>query len=197
MEVVVDGTPESCLAEVAIHLRDDWPYGGEFYRYPTQFSPGPDRIVLFGEKRYLVNSWAGLALLVFLSLITFLVFTVVYLAYILVLWFLDEAGLIELQRRVQVIATLEDATRTRIEVTSNRTDWQRTVESWVQSELVENRAAAVDPSQLDASQTEASHEPSAPSDIPDQIQKLAALRDLGAITQEEFEGKKADLLDRM
>jgi hypothetical protein len=34
-------------------------------------------------------------------------------------------------------------------------------------------------------------------DIPDQIKKLAELRDAGAITEEEFERKKAELLDRM
>jgi hypothetical protein len=37
----------------------------------------------------------------------------------------------------------------------------------------------------------------APLDIPDQLKKLAELRDSGAITNNEFERKKADLLDRM
>jgi uncharacterized membrane protein YdbT with pleckstrin-like domain len=39
--------------------------------------------------------------------------------------------------------------------------------------------------------------PAAPPDITEQIAKLAALRDSGAITPEEFEAKKAELLDRM
>ena len=34
-------------------------------------------------------------------------------------------------------------------------------------------------------------------DVPDQIRKLAELRDAGAITDEEFEEKKKDLLERM
>ena len=34
-------------------------------------------------------------------------------------------------------------------------------------------------------------------DIPDQIRRLAELRDAGALTNEEFEAKKKDLLDRM
>jgi hypothetical protein len=38
---------------------------------------------------------------------------------------------------------------------------------------------------------------SAPPDIPAQIRQLAELRDSGAITVEEFETKKRDLLDRM
>src|SRR6478609_9101293 len=36
-----------------------------------------------------------------------------------------------------------------------------------------------------------------PPDVTDQIAKLATLRDQGAITTEEFEAKKAELLDRM
>ena len=38
---------------------------------------------------------------------------------------------------------------------------------------------------------------SRPPDVADQIAKLATLRDQGAITTEEFEAKKAELLDRM
>ena len=34
-------------------------------------------------------------------------------------------------------------------------------------------------------------------DVPDQIRKLAELRDAGAITDEEFEEKKKELLERM
>jgi uncharacterized membrane protein YdbT with pleckstrin-like domain len=39
--------------------------------------------------------------------------------------------------------------------------------------------------------------PVATPDVADQISKLATLRDQGAITTEEFEAKKAELLDRM
>jgi uncharacterized membrane protein YdbT with pleckstrin-like domain len=39
--------------------------------------------------------------------------------------------------------------------------------------------------------------PAAAPDVTDQIAKLAALRDSGAITPEEYEAKKAELLDRM
>jgi hypothetical protein len=35
------------------------------------------------------------------------------------------------------------------------------------------------------------------SDVPDQIRKLGELRDQGLLTDEEFEAKKADLLDRL
>jgi Short C-terminal domain len=51
---------------------------------------------------------------------------------------------------------------------------------------------------LDASPPRhAEREGSAPADIPDQILKLSKLRDSGAITVEDFEAKKKDLLDRM
>ena len=42
----------------------------------------------------------------------------------------------------------------------------------------------------------ASESPAAP-DVADQIAKLATLRDQGALTSEEFEAKKTELLDRM
>jgi hypothetical protein len=38
--------------------------------------------------------------------------------------------------------------------------------------------------------------PAAPG-VPEQIEQLARLRDQGHITPEEFEAKKAELLDRM
>ena len=47
-----------------------------------------------------------------------------------------------------------------------------------------------------SSAAEGSDEP-APLDIPDQIKKLAELRDSGASTNDEFERKKAELLGRM
>jgi hypothetical protein len=40
-------------------------------------------------------------------------------------------------------------------------------------------------------------QPQPAADIPEQIKKLAALRDAGVISQEEFEAKKAELLARM
>lgn len=46
--------------------------------------------------------------------------------------------------------------------------------------------------------TEAQRTAAAPSDsVPDQIAQLAKLRDSGAITEAEFQAKKAELLDRM
>jgi hypothetical protein len=40
-------------------------------------------------------------------------------------------------------------------------------------------------------------QPSAPADIPDQIRKLAKLKDDGIISSEEFEAKKTELLRKL
>jgi hypothetical protein len=80
---------------------------------------------------------------------------------------------------------------------ASRRDWQDTLESWVQKEHVENQAAAVDPAEIEASEESPSTAQAASTGIPELIKKLAELRDSGAITEDEFERKKAELLDRM
>jgi hypothetical protein len=67
----------------------------------------------------------------------------------------------------------------------------------VQKEHVENQAAAVDPAEIEASEESPSTAQAASTGIPELIKKLAELRDSGAITEDEFERKKAELLDRM
>ena len=55
--------------------------------------------------------------------------------------------------------------------------------------------------EINAKETASWSAPRAPAgggaNIPDQIEQLAALRDKGHITAEEFETKKAALLERM
>ena len=201
MEVVVDGTVESCLARVDSYFRQEWPHGGRFGRYGDRsgnaFSRGPERIVLTAERRFLYNSWGGLALLVGLSLITFGAFLVLYLCYWIVVVLLDEFELVPTTYTAELVATPVSPTQTTLRVTASRQDWQHTLESWVQKELVENQAAAVDPAEIEASEESTSTARSVSTDIPEQIKKLAELRDSGAITEDEFERKKAELLDRM
>jgi Short C-terminal domain len=201
MEAVVNGTVDSCLARVDSYFKQEWPHGGSFGRYGDRsgnaFSSGPERIVLTAERRSLYNSWGGLALLVGLSLITFGAFLALYLCYWIVVLFLDLAELVSMTYTAQVVATPEGPAQTKLQVTASRQDWQHTLESWVQKELVENQAAAVDPAEIEASEESPSTAQSASTDIPEQIKKLAELRDSGAITEDEFERKKAELLDRM
>jgi hypothetical protein len=201
MEVVVNGPVDSCLARVDSYFRQEWPHGGSFARYGDRsgnaFSSGPERIVLTAERRFLFNSWGGLALLVGLSLVTFGAFLVLYLGYFVVVLFLDFAELVSMTYTAQVVATPEGPAQTKLQVTASRQDWQHTLESWVQKELVENQAAAGSTAEVEASEVAHSTAQSAATDIPEQIKKLAELRDSGVITDEEFERKKAELLDRM
>lgn len=61
----------------------------------------------------------------------------------------------------------------------------------MEAEEDETKQVSLDPSQL------ASLQQPPPPDIPGQIAKLAELRDQGALSDAEFEAKKADLLGRM
>ena len=193
MNVVVDGTSESCLAQVEAFFARSWPYGGR-YRRPT-----PNSITLTArtpaarapQHRYMTESRGGIILWLILSVITLGVFTVVWLFYTTIR---DEISMIRKDLssvpkiyNAQVVATPESPTKTRLSVSASREDWRKTLESWVQQELVENRAAA----------KETSNEQPNASDIPGQIGRLAELRDRGVITAEEFEEKKRDLLGRM
>lgn len=185
MEVIVDGTPETCLTQAASYFKRDWPYGGKFFM-------GSNKILLRAEKRTLFHSWSGIAIFVALSLVTAFAFTVVYFIYLMARELLDSTDLIQIDQTAEIFATPEGATRSRLTVAASRRDWQQTLESWVQKELVENKAAAAKPLPQQPAQTQP-----AASDIPEQIKKLAELRKAGAITEEEFEQKKAELLDRM
>jgi hypothetical protein len=98
------------------------------------------------------------------------------------------AALFTSAKGVQVFATADGTGRTRLTVTAGRRKYSQTFERWVKGALPK-QVAAMEPSTANAA-------PTAP-DIPDQIKKLAELRDAGALTNEEFERKKAELLDRM
>jgi Short C-terminal domain len=201
MEAVVNGTVDSCLARVDSYFKQEWPHGGSFGRYGDRsgnaFSSGPERIVLTAERRFLYNSWGGLALLVGLSLIIFGAFLVLYLCYWMVVMLLELAELVPMTYTAEIVALPVSSAQTKLRVTASRRDWQHTLESWVQKELVENQAAAEDPAEIEASEESPSTAQSASTDIPEQIKKLAELRDSGALTEDEFERKKAELLDRM
>jgi hypothetical protein len=202
MEVVVDGTVDSCLERVDSYFRHEWPHGGSFARYGDRsgnaFSRGPERVMLTAERRFLFNSWGGLALIAVLSLITVGAFLTLYLIYVIAVIFLSEiAELVQTTYTAQVVAVPAGPGRTQLQVSASRQDWQHTLESWVQKELVENQVAAVDSAEIESSEEPTSTTHSVSTGIPEQIKKLAELRDSRAITEEEFEAKKKDLLNRM
>lgn len=70
-------------------------------------------------------------------------------------------------------------------------------EIYRQMEVNSRRQAGWQADAIASHQPMAAPTPAAPPDVTDQIAKLAALRDQGAITVEEYEAKKAELLDRM
>ena len=88
---------------------------------------------------------------------------------------------------VFVSAIAEGAGRTRLYGIVKQRRYAQTLERWMREELP-RQAAAIEPTSDTAA-------PAAP-DIPDQIKKLVELRDSGAITEQEFERKKAELLNR-
>jgi hypothetical protein len=89
---------------------------------------------------------------------------------------------------VRVSVEPEGEERTRLYMIAERRKHAQTLEKWIREELP-GRAASIEPS--------TGPRPPTASNIPDQIKRLAELRDSGAITDEEFERKKAELLDRM
>ncbi len=192
MEVVVDGNPKACLTKVYEHFERDWQFGGSIYR------SGDAVWVEEQEKRTMFDSGPQFALFLLLTLITGGVFGFVYLFYVLLFKERDPW-------RVQVSALPEGSERTRLTVTATKHKQGKAVEDWVHRELVKNRAAApevFDKQELQDhlfGQEPAQRDQRGPrtSDIPEQIKKLADLRDSGAVTDEEFEAKKKDLLGRM
>jgi len=186
---VVDGTPEACLALLQSYLTRDWPHGGQWVRP----QPAPHTIRIWAQRRSLLSTPQGILLLGLLGLVTMGVFAVLYFLY----WLMMDASS-RSKFEAQIIATPEWPNRTQLEVSASRDDWAQTLEQWIQEELVQKRAAAhLEVTPDSASQRGFFRRPESSPDIPEQIKKLAELRDSGAISAEEFEAKKSDLLDRM
>lgn len=195
MEVIVNGTVESCMDRVDSYFRHQWPHGGSFGEYSD--SSGKASVVLTAEKRFLFNSWGGVALIAGLSLITLGAFLALYIVYVFIYICLDIAELIQSTYTAQVMVRPSGTGQSKVQTSASRLDWQQTLDSWVEKDLVENKAAAVDPAEISASEGPTPTGVAASTDIPEQIRKLGELRDAGVLTEEEFEAKKKDLLDRM
>jgi hypothetical protein len=127
MEVVVDGTVESCMDRVDSYFRHEWPHGGSFREYSDP--SGKASVVLTAERRYLYNSWGGLALIAGLSLITLGAFLTLYVVYLFIHMLLDIAELIQSTYTAQVRARPSDVGQAKIQTSASRQDWQRTLDS--------------------------------------------------------------------
>jgi hypothetical protein len=183
---VVDGTPEACVTLLQSYLTRDWPHGGKWTRPQAA-------IRIWAPRRDLFSTPQGIVLLTLLSLVTAGAFIALYGIY----WFMLYASKRSVYEAL-ITATPEGPNKTRLEVTASRQEWAQTLEQWIQEELVEKRAAAdLEVPPYSAPQHGLFHHRDGGPDIPEQIKKLAELRDSGAISAEEFEAKKRDLLDRM
>ena len=221
-EFEVAGKPDVVLRRVrGFFDSDEWPYRNRhLFSFSTSRSEvwarngGPDSI-FFGRsnkvssllsKPSIFETPGGIIISLILTLITFGAFMPLYF-----IWFL----LVGPRVVAQVVVTGEPKgeAATRLAVTSegkyggDKSEYTEPVEAWIRHALIEGRAAvAVEalPQPTPApdlfSQVRDKLTPQQPTpsrDVPDQIRKLAELRDAGAISTEEFEAKKRDLLDRM
>lgn len=219
-QFVVDGKPDVVLWMVRGFLdSDEWPYpvgarsflGNIVNLFPRRGAfdlYGPGNVLTGGNKvsdvrapQRLWDSPSGLLVLLVLSLITASLFLWVY-----GLWTLLFRPAVE--ARVDVTATPIGMDKTKVTVEGITPEHTEPVETWIRRELVENRAGAgIEASPnftpfgngilAQVKEKLATQQPPPESTIPDQIRKLAELRDDGAITNEEFEAKKRSLLDRM
>lgn len=178
-DYVVEGTPEACLAKVEGYLRSEWPYPGSFSRPLTG-----SMIQFFKPRRTLIDSPLGWLVLIGLSVVTAGGFAVAYAFY----WLVFRSGH---GADMQIIAALEGVGKTLLTVKTDDARYANEVGAWIQSELIENRAAAWSAERPTEPQAHGAMDATA------QIRELAKLRDEGSITNQEFEAKKADLLNRM
>jgi hypothetical protein len=179
MQFLVDVPPEECLAKARELFSTNWPYGGNWYQQPNRIylvGPDPDP-----------DTWGNNIKQLFLIVITFGLYFIYWL-----LKPIRTAGTAE-------VAVASEGGSTRLSVAATEAKYQRVLEQWVKKQFPS--AKAVPPQQEVPIVIQQHPIPiqtsSQPDDIPNQIKNLAELRDTGAITNEEFERKKAELLDRM
>ena len=221
-ELEVEGKPDVVLKMVrAFFESDEWPYRTwrifSFSRTRGEVwsrNSGPDSI-FFGHgdkvsallsKPGLLDTPGGIVVSLILYVVTFGAFMVAHL-----IWLLLFGPRVVAQVVVAADPIGEGATRLKVTAQgkwgTSKLEYADPVVAWIQRELVENRAAtAVEALPPPAPATDilaqvrdklTPQQPAPRSEIPDQIRKLAELRDAGAISNEEFEAKKRDLLDRM
>ena len=222
LEFEVNGKPDVVLKMLrAFFESDEWPYRTwrvfSFSRTRGEVwsrNSGPENI-FFGRgdkvsallsKPTLLDTPGGIVVSLILYVITFGAFMVAHL-----IWFLLFGPRVVAQVMVAADPIGEGATRLKVTARgkwgTSKLEYAEPVVAWIQRELVENNAAAAvealpqpTPATDILAQVRDKLAPQRPaplSDIPDQIRKLAQLRDAGAISNEEFEAKKRDLLDRM
>ncbi len=218
LEFEVKGKPDVILTMVrGFFESDEWPYPVtqnllESITFPKRGTfniYGPGGLLMGGKKvsavlprHKMMDNPLGCLGIMALSLLTASLFFWVYAVWVFLFRPLVEA-------RVDVTAVPIGLDRTKVTVEGGNPAYTEPVEAWVRRELLEKEAAggleeaSPNPPTTAGDLLGRVREQFAPqqfasgSDIPDQIRKLAELRDARAITDEEYEAKKRDLLDRM
>jgi hypothetical protein len=178
MDFMVEGNPETILRMVRGYFdSDEWPYREK----SKVLGPGLDRSRIACVVDQPPNQW-GCAVWLILGIVTFGAAILLWL-----MWWMFERDSILPQ--VVVTAYPEGAGLSRVTVVSEKKpEYIEPLAEWIRRELVENRKAAEELPDLSDLPT---------NDIPDQIRKLDELRKAGIVSNEEFEAKKKELLNRM
>ena len=120
MNVVVDGTPESCLAQVEAFFGHGWWHGGNYKR------PTPNTLTLPAWKRqhrFMFESPGGILLLLIVSLITAGACLPIYGLY----WMLRDSSSRPEIYTARVVATPESSSRTALSTSASKDDWAQTL----------------------------------------------------------------------
>jgi hypothetical protein len=180
MQFLVDATVDKCVNDAREFFSKEWPYAGSLYHR--------------GNHAYFVEPyetwWQNISEVLKLAILGPITLGLYWLYYLLKPT--SDSG------SAHVLAASE-GNRTRLLVVSNKMKYQRALEGWVKREFPAAEVIAPqDEKPIDVEAPPLKVQPvSKDIDVPEQIKKLAELRDSGLITGDEFEAKKADLLNRM
>lgn len=180
-EFKVEGTPDHIVSMIHGYFEsEEWPHRDRSQVYKGVMS-GSNKVICRVNDGYILR-----AVLVWLSLF---VITLSLAFFLWLVWMLLTAGG-DRRPAVSVAVYPESALLSRLTVSSKKKpEYAEPIIEWIQRELVEKRRAAdslQDPQPIDNE-----------DDIAAQIRELGEPRDAGLLTAEEFERKKAELLDRM
>jgi len=181
---LVNDSPEECIAAAQKLFPKEWGYRGTFYTRGNH--------VWFNEVETVGENFKDFARVMVLSVLTLRIY--------MVYWgLLKPVSETAPARGTAHVLVAQEGTRTRLEVKANKPKYQRRLEEWVEVKFpTAQRVAPEEETPVVPEEPPLRVQAvSQPGDIPDQIRKLAELRDTGVISVEEFETKKRDLLDRM
>lgn len=179
-EFRVEGTPERIVSMIHGYLEsDEWPHKEQSQVFKALIT-GSNKLTCKVDYGY--NPW-GCVVWLLLFIVTLGAAILAWLAWIL--WLRDDYV-----PAVYVGAYPESTSLSRVTLSSKRKpEYLEPIAEWIQRELVEKRRAADSLLEQRGSSKD--------DDIPAQIRKLGELRDAGVLTEDEFERKKSELLDRM